>query len=308
MRPDIPAFLLEGPPPRSMDGRGVRVRASFLDKGVHHLATVIRTAYLQWETASGKGLLQGLDARVKVLSLGFFIIIVSLKRDIAPQAAIAGMVFTLAVLSRLDLLPFYRRILFFGFVFGFIVALPSSLNVIVKGDVVVPLIHLSRPYDFWIYHIPADIGLTRAGMFGVLRLTMRVVNSLSLSFLMLYTTPFTEVVRALKVFRVPDAFLMITSLTYKYIFIFARTVEEMHLAKKSRLVGAVGGAHARIWIAGRMALMFKKTQLKCEELYKAMLSRGFTGEVRLSGFGRARGRDYMAGAFMFAAGAALLFM
>jgi len=287
---------------------GGRATTPFIDKGIHHVANVIKTTYMQWETASRKGLLQGLDARVKVLATAFFLVIVSLKRDLAPQAAIAAGVFVLAVASRLDLQAYYRRVLVLGFVFGFLIALPSSLNIIVKGDVAVPLVHLSRPYDLWIYHVPAEIGLTSTGMLGVARLTMRVVNSLSLSFLLLYTTPFTEVVRALKVFRVPDTFLMILNLTYKYILIFARTVEDMHLAKKSRLTGSVGGSHARSWIAGRMAMMFKKTQGRCEELYKAMLSRGFTGEVRLAGFGRPKGMDYAAGAVAFVAGAVLIFV
>ncbi len=158
------------------------------------------------------------------------------------------------------------------------------------------------PYEFWIYHIPRDIGLTREGLQGVALLTARVFNSISLSLLVLYTTPFTEIIRALKVLKVPDTFLMVISLAYKYIFIFAKTVEDMHLARKSRMVGAAGDDEARRWIAGRIGLIFTKTQIKCEELHKAMLSRGFSGEVRLHGFKAATPRDYIAGLALLAAG------
>ena len=282
-------------------GRG-NLRASFLDKGIHHVAKVIRTTYVQWETSTGSGFLQGIDARVKVLFAAFFLVVVSLKKDAVSELYIAAFVFALAAASRLDLLSIYKRILFFGFFFGFLIALPSSLSVITKGTIVLPIATLSRAHDFWVYHIPAEIGLTREGLRGVFMLTMRVVNSVSLSLLVLYTTPFPEIIRALKVFRVPDAFLMVINLSYKYIFIFAKTVEDMHLAKKSRTVGAVDDSEARKWIAGRIALIFKRTQLGCEELYKAMLSRGFSGEIRLHGSRAAASKDYAAGAALLAAG------
>ena len=139
-------------------------------------------------------------------------------------------------------------------------------------------------------------------------LTLRVFNSVTLSLLVLYTTPFTEIIRALKMFRAPDAFLVIINMTYKYIFIFAKTVEDMHLAKKSRALGEVSGGEARRWIAGRIALIFRKTQTRCEEIYKAMISRGFSGEVVLRGFGKAGARDYAAAAVFGVIGAVFLLM
>ncbi|MBI5696879.1 MAG: cobalt ECF transporter T component CbiQ [Nitrospirae bacterium] len=307
-RDNIPAFLLEKPPSGSLAGGGRRVRTPFLDKGIHHIAKVVRTSYVQWETASQSGLMQGIDARVKVLSLAFLLIVVSLKKEVAPEIYIFAFVFVLAAASRLDLFSFYRRVLFFGFFFGFLIAFPSSLNIVREGEVVFHIISLQSSHDFWVYHIPKDIGITREGLRGVALLTMRVVDSVSISLLLLYTTPFPEIIRALKVMRAPDTFLLVINLTYKYIFIFARTVEDMHLAMKSRQLGEIPDAEARRWIAGRMALIFKRTQLKCEELYAAMLSRGFSGEIRLHGFKPATARDWAAGAAMFAAGAIFLWM
>src|SRR5208283_3444789 len=98
--------------------------------------------------------------------------------------------------------------------------------------------------------------------------------------LVISTTTFPSLVKALKVLRVPDVFLMILTLTYKYIFIFAGTIEDMYLAKRSRLVGRANGVEGRIWVAGRIAFIFKKTQLRCEEVFKAMLSRGFSDDIR----------------------------
>jgi cobalt/nickel transport system permease protein len=144
---------------------------------------------------------------------------------------------------------------------------------------------LSHPYKFWIYHIPQQIGLTKQGINAVMMLCLRMMNSLTFSLLVIYTTPFHRIMKALKVFRVPNTFLFVITLSYKYIFIFAKTVENMYLARKSRLVGMIRNDEARIWAAGRIAHMFRKTLSRYEEVYTAMMARGFTEEVKLSAFG-----------------------
>jgi energy-coupling factor transporter transmembrane protein EcfT len=302
MREHIPPFLLDK---QSSSEPGIRRRGvspSFLDKAISNLAGFIRISYIQWDMASREGLFQRLDARTKVLFLVFLLVIISLKKTIHSELAIAGLLFLLALLSRLDLLAFYRRPLSLGFLFGFLVALPSSLNVITKGEAFLPLLHLSKPYDLWIYHIPQTVGLTQEGLLGILMLTSRVVNSLTATFLLLHTTAFSEVIRTLKVLKLPDTMLMVLSLTYKYLFIFSRTVEDMYLARKSRLAGTVRRSEMRQWVAGRMALIFRKTQIECEEIFRAMQGRGFSGTIRVYEFRKLNSLDWIAGGILFLVG------
>lgn len=298
MKSEIPSFLLSKPHRYSAKTTGAVSRAPFLDKGIDHLARLIKTTYVQWETARKEGFFQKLDARVKVLFLLFFVVIVSMKRSFLPEIAIGSFVFALAALSRLNLFSFYGRVIFFGFVFGFLVALPSSLNIITRGEVVMPIVHLSKAYQFWVYHIPETIGVTRQGIEGVAMLTLRVINSLSLSFLVIYTTPFPEIIKALKSLKVPDPFLMIITLAYKYIFIFARTLEDVYLAKKSKII-EVGAAETRNWVAGRMAFLLRKTRVKCEDVFNAMLARGFSGNVNLYPCRKTTKKDLFIGSFLF---------
>jgi cobalt/nickel transport system permease protein len=308
MKSKVPSFLLERPSSDSfIQGRG-SLKISFIEKGIHHLTEVIKTGYVQWETSSRDNFFQKIDARVKVLFLLFYVIIVSVKKNIPSEVLIGTFVFVLTLLSRLDIFNLYKRVLFFAFLFGFLIALPSALNVITKGEIIVPLLHLSRPYRFWIYQIPKEIGLTREGVYGVLMLTSRVMNSLALSFFVLHTTPFTEIIKALKVLKVPDTFLMIVILSYKYVFIFAKTIEEMYLAKKSRLAVKVSNAEARRWIAGRLAFMFKKSRLRCEEIFKAMLGRGFSNNIKFYGVKKLQARDWIAGAVLFLVGVLFLWI
>jgi len=308
MRDKIPPFLLERPSSQSFDrGRG-SLNIPFLEKGIHRLAEVIKTGYAQWETASKDHLFQTIDARIKVLFLLSYVIIVSLKKDILSQALIGAFVFILTIISRLNILSLYRRVLFLGFVFGFLIALPSAFNVITGGEIVLPVLHLSKSYRFWIYRIPEEIGLTAEGVYGVILLTSRVINSLSLSFLVLYTTPFPAIIKALKVLKAPDSLLMIITLAYKYVFIFAKTAEEMHLAKKSRLAGQVTHADGRRWIAGRIAFIFNKTRLQCEEIFRAMLSRGFSDRIEIYGVRKLLARDWAMAVILIWVGVLFLWM
>jgi cobalt ECF transporter T component CbiQ len=306
MKNNIPSFLLN--PPSSLPPKrgGGTISISFIDKGIESFASILKEGYVHWETVSGKGFFYDLDTRLKVVFWLFFLVIVSLKKEILPELGIFSTVFVLVVLSRITLVTFYRKLFLLGFFFGFLISLPSSLNIITHGEVLFPIITLPKAYDFWMYHFPQVIGFTKEGLSVVAMLTLRVLNSLSLTFLILYTTPFPEIIKALKVLKVPDAFLIIISLTYKYIFIFARIVVDMHLAKKSRLVSAVKSAEARNWIAGRIAFIFRKTQLKCDDVFKAMVGRGFSGEIKLYQYQKIIGRDWIVGFFLFTLG--LLFL
>ncbi|GBE00206.1 nickel transport protein NikQ [bacterium BMS3Abin07] len=280
----------------------------FIEKGIHHFAYVIKTGYIQWENASKDHFFQRIDARIKVLFLVFYVIIVSVKKDIPSEALIGAFVFILILISRLNLVGLYKRVLFFGFIFGFLIAFPSAFNVITRGEIIYPVLHLSRPYNFWIYRIPKEIGLTMEGVYGVMMLTSRVMNSLAISFFVLYTTPFPEIIKGLKMLKVPDSFLMIITLSYKYIFIFAGTLADMHLAKKSRLAGQVSNAEARRWIAGRIAFIFKKSRQHYEEIFKAMISRGFSGSIRIYRGKRLHARDWVTGITFFLVGVLILWM
>ena len=287
----IPPFLLSPNPfDKGLPQRGI-VRHPFIDKALKRISGVISSVAVQWSVSSRGGPFHSLDARVKVIFWLMFIIVISLKRDVFSEAAITFFIFFLVVIAGIRLLEFYRRALLFGFLFGFCVALPASLNVFSKGEVIAPLLTLPGEYHVLAYDIPQRIGITREGLHTVILLTLRVLNSISLSLFILQTTPFNDIVKALKVFKVPDAFLMIIALTYKYIFIFAKTVEDMYLAQKSRLAGPIGADKARELISGRIVYLFRKTRTRCDELFKAMLCRGFDGEFRLPGFGRLPGRD-----------------
>jgi cobalt/nickel transport system permease protein len=308
MKNKIPAFLLSKSSPVIDTHERGPLQTSYIEKGMKYLSEMMTAGFIHVGQETGKGLFKNLDPRLKMLFLVFFVIVVSLKRDIFPEVVITLFMTLMVALSRIDFWRFYRKIIGLTFFFGFCIAFPAAFNVVTPGEVIIPVATLAQAHDFWIYHIPREIGLTRQGIEGVVMLCLRVMNSLTISLLVIHTTPFHKIVKALQVFRVPDTFLLIITLSYKYIFVFAKTVENMYLARKSRLLGMVKNDEARMWIAGRIAFMFRKTMARYDEVFSAMVARGFTEEVKFSDLGALSRMDGYAGCFFLLAGIVLLWM
>jgi cobalt/nickel transport system permease protein len=308
MNEHIPPFLLQPSPENPWKGSRGRLRNSYVSQGIEVAASVLRTGFLQWETAAQKGFFQGLDSRVKVLFLIFFVIIVSLKKTILPEIIIAVFLLGLVVGSRLNLWKHYGKIFALTFIFGFLMALPSAMNLFTAGDLWGPVYHFNGKMNWGPIRIPEEIGFTRQGLYRLGLLTLRVLNSLSISFLVLATTPFMELIKALKMFRVPDVFLMTITLAYKYIFIFVQTVYDLHLAKKSRLTGPESSSESRKWASGRLAFLFKKSQFQCEEVFRAMTARGLSDSIKMRPLPPLKRRDYWSGTGLLLSGLFLIFL
>jgi cobalt ECF transporter T component CbiQ len=306
MKEKIPPFLTTRSPVKPEAAASGRMRPSYLNKGMEYAASVLRTGFIQWETSSKKGFFQGIDSRVKVLFLVSFVIIVSFKKTIQAETVIALFLLALTLASRLPLFKHYGKILLLTFIFGFLMVFPAAFNIFTPGEMVWPMIHFEKGLTWGPIAVPLEIGLTDTGLRRVALLSLRVLNSLSISFLVLATTPFNEFIKALKVFKVPDVFLMTITLSYKYIFIFVQTVYDIHLAKKSRLTKPESDRAARQWISGRLAFIFHKSQQQCEEVFKAMSARGLSDTVRLPRMPRLSTRDWVVAAGLLLVGGLLL--
>ena len=117
MNNKIPAFLLKQPSAAPFVRSGGNMKMSYLEKGINQLAQIIKSGYMQWDSAAMDGFFQKIDARIKVIFLLFYIVTVSLIKDIMPEVMLGGSVFILALVSRLNMFSFYKRILLLGVFF-----------------------------------------------------------------------------------------------------------------------------------------------------------------------------------------------
>lgn len=306
MENKIPRFLLQPQHASVQPGKIKRAKLSFLDKTILNTSGVIKSIYLQAENAEKKNIIYRINPYVKLISLIYLAIVISIVNNPYSQAAISVFIFVLYIMARLRILEVYRRILFVAFTFGFLVVLPASLNIITPGKNILNLINFNEPHHFWIYNIPQNVGLTVNGIQVVLLVFLRVLNSVSLALLIVYTTSFPAFIKSFKIIGIPDTFQMVISLAYKYIFILSRTVEETYLALKSRLTDNIKSTAIRKLVSGRIFYIFKRSMTIYEKTYYAMVSRGYHGEIKLNSGNHFTLQDFIALAVIFAMGAAFI--
>ncbi len=80
----------------------------------------------------------------------------------------------------------------------------------------------------------------------------------------------------------------------------------MYRARKSRTIRAFSAAVERSWIASRIGVTFKKSVEMSNDVYLAMLSRGFHGEYKTLDRFRSRTVDYLWLAAILACGGLLV--
>jgi len=95
-------------------------------------------------------------------------------------------------------------------------------------------------------------------------------------------------------------------MTYRYIFLFLHTVNGIFLARKSRIVARTTGAEQRRWISGTIGNLMSRSFKMSNEVYMAMLARGFGGEMRSYNAFAMRPADWLALAGTVAVSGALL--
>ncbi|MGD0583030.1 MAG: energy-coupling factor transporter transmembrane component T [Bacteroidales bacterium] len=281
MESKIPSYLLQGADHQNELANVKRARLSFLDRTIINSARAVRSVYLQAENADRATFMQKINPNVKLISLIYLVVVISFAGDLYEQIIITAVIFLLYLSARFNVIQVYRKIFFLAFIFGFLVVLPASLNIITPGKIIFNIITFKRSSHFWIYNIPQSIGFTVKGFEVVALVFLRVLNSVSFALLIVFTTPFASLIKSFKIIGVADTFQMIISLAYKYIFILSRTIEETYFALKSRLSGNIKSRGIRKLVSGRIFFIFKRSMIIYENTYYAMVSRGYNGKVKL---------------------------
>jgi energy-coupling factor transporter transmembrane protein EcfT len=122
-----------------------------------------------------------------------------------------------------------------------------------------------------------------------------------------YTTPWTHILKALRIFRVPVVFVVILGMTCRYILLMLETAHEMFESRQSRTVNRMTPAESRRLAVSSSGVLLHKTLHMSGEVYLAMQARGFRGEVYLLDDFRMRPLDWFAlGAFATVAAVSIL--
>ncbi len=233
------------------------------------------------------GLLQSLDPRVKLVGLLALIIASAASRSLWVVWAVYAAGLGMALLSGISLGVLLRRVWLSTFIFTGIIAFPALF--LVPGRTV-----WSVPMLGW--------AVTEPGIRSATFLISRVLTSATLALLLMLTTPWSHVLKALRTLRVPAVLVVVLGMTYRYLFLLVETARAMLEARRSRQVGKLPPAEERRAATALIGVLLSKSLQLSGEVYLAMQARGFRGEVHTLDEFRMRAHDWPAlGAMLGAA-------
>lgn len=278
-----------------------------LERTLANITGSLEATLFAEELTRQKGLLQGLDPRVKIVTFLALLLAVGLSRSLAIIAGLYVLALVLAWRSAVPLGFFVKRVWLFMPFFTGIVAVPAIFSFITPGTAVftlacwggggdgsltaVPTISLTAVSTV----SPTCLTITEQGLRTAAFLLLRVGTSVSFAILLILTTPWNILLKALGVLRVPKIFILILSMTHRYIYLLLHTANDMFLARKSRVVGRMPTGDQRRMLTATMGTLLDKSYHLSNEVYLAMLSRGFRGQPRVLETFQLRPQDWVWG-------------
>ena len=199
-------------------------RHDFIEKTLNRLAESMGQAARADDSGADSGFLQRLDPRVKLAGFLGLIFAAAASQRLAVTAAILAVGLTLALASRV-LGPIAR--LWSGvLVFTGMLVLPAA--VLTPGA---PLFHL--PWVGW--------PITDHGLRSAASLIARAETTATLAALLVLTTRWGHLLKALRVLRVPALLVVILGMTYRFIFVLLGSARDFARAKWGASTGGNGG-------------------------------------------------------------------
>jgi cobalt/nickel transport system permease protein len=130
---------------------------------------------------------------------------------------------------------------------------------------------------------PLELTITDAGLIDMLSIMAKSWLSVQAALLLAYTTPFADLVDALRALRIPAIIVSIISFMYRYLAVLTDEAGRMSRARASRSAQAPHGRSggSLVWrakVTGSMVgSLFIRSYERSERIYAAMLARGFSG-------------------------------
>ncbi|MBN1409650.1 MAG: cobalt ECF transporter T component CbiQ [Spirochaetales bacterium] len=249
----------------------------FIRKTMREISSILQNEILSERFARQGNLFKNLDPRVRLLTTLIFLVWSGLTQS--PFTLIL-LVFTAVILikfSGLNLKAFFIRIWLFIPPIVFVLSIPAATNLFIQGN---PVFFVYKNVDagFWFIALPRNLYFTFEGLKAIVMVTLRIGISLSYAYLLIMTTGWTHVAHSLYVLKVPSFIISLLHLTYRYIFLLSRIALEIMESAFLRTIGKVRNKKKRSFLASRISFLFIKSSYMSNEIYDAMVCRGYSGK------------------------------
>jgi len=270
-----------------MSGRGA-IASTLLG-----LTRALSHALVSEQVARQPGLLQALDPRVRVAGLFALVLAVTLSHRISVVVALFAVAVLLALLSRVSPAMLATRVWLVVLFFTGVIALPAIF--LTPGDPIV-----ASP--------GGTLRITAQGLAAAILLIARVETAVTLTTLLVLTTPWMHILKALRAFHIPQEIVLMLAMTHRYIFLLGETASQMYESRQSRTVGLLDRTSQRRMTARTAGVLLSKSVELSNEVFLAMQSRGFRGDAKVLSEFRMRSWDYLGLAAFLLAGVAAVWI
>ncbi len=240
----------------------------FIERSILGALSFLKESVFADEYALKKGVLQSVRPENKIVVFLSLVVLVLFAGDIRVLAALYGVCLFFAVFSKVPLLFFLKRTWVFIPLFSLFIAVPALFSVFTQGEALVTWTFLGQ-----------KITVTRPGLWGAVIFVARVATSVSLVVLLTLTTRHFALLGALRFFKVPAVFVMTLGMCYRYVYLFVTVVEHTYLAIQGRVGRRVACRKGQEIVAWSITSLWTRSYRLHEEVYQAMVSRGYRGET-----------------------------
>jgi len=241
-------------------------------------ARALSRALVAEHIARQPGLLQSLDPRVRLVGLLSLVIVVTLSRKLMVIGLLFLLAVVLAVLSRVSIVALATRVWLIVLGFTGVIALPALF--LTPGD---PAATLGTE----------SLVITRQGIATASLLVARVQTAVTFTTLLVLCTGWIHVLKALRTFGLPPEVILMLAMTHRYIYLLVEATGQMLESRLSRTVGVLQGRERRRMTTRTAGVVLSKSITLSNEVFLAMQSRGFRGDVQLLAEHRMGAWDYL---------------
>jgi cobalt ECF transporter T component CbiQ len=250
-------------------------RSNILATTLKSLSRALSRALISEETSRRSGVMQSLDPRVRVLGTFLLVIAVVLVHKVTVLLALSIAAISLALASAVTLRTLALRVWLVVLTFTGVIALPALF--LTPGE---PL-----------FAVPS---ITRQGLHTAAMLITRVEAAVTFTTVLVLTTPWMQLLKALRSLGMPKEVVMMLAMAYRYIFLLAETATQMFESRESRRVGVLRGREQRQLVTQSAGVLMSKSMDLSQEVFLAMQSRGYRGDVFTVAEQRMLPHDYLA--------------
>ncbi|MEO0127593.1 MAG: cobalt ECF transporter T component CbiQ [candidate division WOR-3 bacterium] len=215
------------------------------------------------EYINGNSIIHRFDPRIKIIYAFVFSVVIALQNELIPSLIGLLISIILVMLARIRLLEIINRLLI---VDKFLLLLWLVLPLTYPGEPLLKILGLK---------------ISQPGLLFTLLLTIKANAILLILISLIATSSIFDIVHSLLHLKIPEKLVFLFFLIYRYLWVLNDEYEKIIRAAKARGFKLRNSIHTYKTIAYIVGSLLVKSYSRADNLYRAMVCRGFCGKFWL---------------------------